>query len=151
MQIKELCYKDCELLHNEIIGFLRRSIETSFIDNEILDDFYELKFNELKTYLKENKAKVFIAVVKEKVCGLIWCHFIDRFDRKRIHIAYFAVLSNVEGQGVGSKLYSAVEEYARAQGCSEIDLMVSVSNENAVNFYESKGFSNERLLMKKKF
>ena len=52
-------------------------------------------------------------------------------------------------QGVGSQLLGIVELYAAENGFNEIDLLVTASNQSAVNFYQKADYKPERYHMKK--
>ena len=56
-------------------------------------------------------------------------------------IQYIAVDPLCQGRGVGKKLVSASEDYARQQGCTEIHLSVYLDNVRAIRLYERMGWS----------
>lgn len=142
-------------LINEIINYssdikelISYSFKENFKDKEIPNEYIEDKTKELEQYLKEGKALLFCCFDNEILCGMAWCHDIDRFE-KRIHIANIAVKPEYRNKGYGSLLIKEIEKYAYENNYSGIDLMVTVSNENSVNFYKKNGFIEERFLMKK--
>lgn len=58
--------------------------------------------------------------------------------------AYFGLLSvdpSRQGGGMGKRLVSAAEEYARAQGCRHMDLRVVNLREELPPFYRSLGYT----------
>ncbi|MFB6071365.1 MAG: N-acetyltransferase family protein [Halobacterium sp.] len=47
-----------------------------------------------------------------------------------------------QGAGVGSLLLGHVENVARAEGFDAVDLVVMADNDDAIGFYEAKGFEH---------
>ena len=50
-------------------------------------------------------------------------------------------------QGVGRALIEAAVEWARAQGCSEVEVSTDLDNTHAQAFYRKLGFESEALLL----
>ena len=92
---------------------------------------------------------MFAAVEQTSLKGWIWCHQIVRLNMKRFHVAEIAVSSDSHNCGIGSELLNTAEIYAKKQGITELDLLVTATNVGAVKFYEKASFVPERLLMKK--
>ncbi|WP_019424184.1 GNAT family N-acetyltransferase [Paenibacillus sp. OSY-SE] len=53
------------------------------------------------------------------------------------------VTAEAHGQGIGMKLMSRLEEFARERNCHVMMLMSNVKREGAHRFYERLGFSRE--------
>lgn len=58
----------------------------------------------------------------------------------RVGVALFAVENGSRGQGIGTKLLSALRHYAYVKGAHTIQLEVRVENADAIKFYASRGF-----------
>lgn len=58
----------------------------------------------------------------------------------RVGIALFAVENESRGQGIGSKLLSALKHCAYVKGAHTVQLEVRKENVNVINFYRSRGF-----------
>ena len=60
-----------------------------------------------------------------------------------IYIAHVGARAAWRGRGVGSALFAAIEEWARAQGAWRIDLRVDTKNARGLALYEKRGFAVE--------
>lgn len=81
----------------------------------------------------------------DKVLGYIFCYFEIRKDhpvlkdRKVIYIDDFCVDQEKRELGIGSKLFTHIENYAKQTHCDAIELNVWVFNKEALRFYEKHG------------
>lgn len=65
------------------------------------------------------------------------------------YIGELATSENAEGQGVGSALVEACEQWAREQGYTIITLTTGAGNTRALRFYDHLGFKNEDVSLTK--
>jgi len=65
---------------------------------------------------------------------------IGGFDGRRGLIYHLAVDGKYRQQGIGSLLMDEVERRLKAKGCIKCYLMVADDNENAIRFYEARGW-----------
>lgn len=56
------------------------------------------------------------------------------------YISLIVVKSQSHGQGVGTALLSACEQYAHSKGCLNMKLAVDIWNSKAIAFYEYNGY-----------
>ena len=69
---------------------------------------------------------------------------VDYFnERPHAHLSVLAVAKAAEGQGVGSALLEACEQWARNRGSDRLTLSALVTNARARALYERKGFGGE--------
>jgi ribosomal protein S18 acetylase RimI-like enzyme len=69
---------------------------------------------------------------------------VDYFnERPHAHLSVLAVEKAAEGQGVGSALLEACEQWARSQGSDRLTLSALVTNTRARGLYERRGFGGE--------
>lgn len=149
MQIISIDHDNFSLWRSQIELLFNSSVKINFPDFIIDDHYGKAKCDEVKAYLENGTAVLFAAVEEKRLIGWIWCHQIRRLDRSRLHIAEIAVADDCYRKGIGKKLLFEAEKYAVVNGYQEIDLLVTASNESAVNFYKNACFVPERLLMKK--
>lgn len=150
MQILRLNKDNYHEYISNIFSLLEETILLDYFDNEIDRGYIDNRFNSLNQYLEDESAIVFIAVENGHFLGWAWTYKIERPIGKRLHIGEFAVDGNYRGKGIGKALLEEVNKYAAKYGYNALDLMVSVSNISATNFYKNNGFETERLLMRKK-
>jgi ribosomal protein S18 acetylase RimI-like enzyme len=65
---------------------------------------------------------------------------IGGFDGRRGLIYHLAVSASFRGKGIGSRLMEEIESRLRAKGCIRSYLMVTIDNEEAMLFYEKRGW-----------
>lgn len=98
--------------------------------------------------VKNNDGKCYIAVENDKAVGLIMgCIFpYDEYDcldykcPKRGEITELIVSKSVRSNGIGNILINKMEEYFKLVGCEYILVDVFAYNENAIKFYDKKGY-----------
>ena len=149
MEIIRIDVNNFNVWRSQISGLFQESVKINFPDSFIDNCYGNHKCEEVFSYLKNGSAVVFAAVEQNNLKGWIWCHQIVRMNIKRFHIAEIAVNSDCHNLGIGSELLNSAEIYARKQGITEMDLLVTATNVGAVKFYENASFVPERFLMKK--
>ncbi len=86
---------------------------------------------------------MFIAMVDSQIAGFIashsqwWDKYIGVFVGE---IHEISVKKDFHGMGIGSRLMGVAENYFRENGRHISALWVGVKNENAISFYEHKGY-----------
>ena len=65
---------------------------------------------------------------------------IGGFDGRRGLIYHLAVTASFRGRGVGSRLMEEVESRLRAIGCVRCYLLVTKDNDEAMRYYEKRGW-----------
>jgi len=86
-----------------------------------------------------------IAELEGKSAGVAYLvTLVDYFnERPHAHLSVLAVEKAAEGQGVGSALLAACEQWARSRGSDRLTLSALVTNARARALYERKGFGGE--------
>ena len=132
------------------------------IDKDNLDQLHP-DYRDKKTYLdleevKKYNGKCYLAIQDNKAIGLIMGTIpeYDEFDYldykcpKRGEITELIISKKIRGQGIGNALMSKMEEYFKNVGCKYIIVDVFAYNENAIKFYDSKGYHPRMLVDIKK-
>ncbi len=88
MQVKRLDLELFEQWRERIPALIKETILANFSGCNIADEYYQKKCEQLKRYISENRAVVFIALIEGSLAGWIWCHEIHRFSARRLHIAF---------------------------------------------------------------
>lgn len=148
MEIIKLTIDQVENYKAQIMAMLKQSFEKSFPKDSLDTTTYINRIESLKAYISEEKALVYGSIISERLVGFIW--FFGKEDNVTIHINHFVVDENYRRQGVGKALWNKVENYVDREGFEEIELFVTNSNKDAVNFYMKRNFEVERLVMKKR-
>jgi len=91
---------------------------------------------EIQKKLQRDPDLFLVAEADGKMVGTV----IGGFDGRRGLIYHLAVDETFRKHGVGSLLMDEVERRLKAKGCLKCYLMVTVENENAMHFYEARGW-----------
>jgi ribosomal protein S18 acetylase RimI-like enzyme len=89
---------------------------------------------EIQKKLQRDPDLFLVAETRGRLIGTI----IGGFDGRRGLIYHLAVDAAFRQQGVGSLLMDEVERRLKAKGCLKCYLMVTVDNDNAMRFYDTR-------------
>jgi len=143
---------------NEIPGMIDLLQQVGEVHHQIRPDLFRAgaqKYNEsdLEEVLKDPHRPIFAALEDGKLLGYCFCMVEEvkgdpvLCDVKSLYIDDLCVDETCRGQGVASKLYAHVCDYARGIGCRSITLNVWCGNDNAMHFYESRGMKPRKIYM----
>ncbi|MCI5732920.1 MAG: GNAT family N-acetyltransferase [Tenericutes bacterium] len=98
--------------------------------------------------VNKNNGKCYLAVENNKVIGLIMgtiptydeYDYLDYKCPKRGEITELIVTNKIRSKGVGQVLMDKMEEYFKFNNCEYVLVDVFAYNENAINFYNKKGY-----------
>ena len=137
---------------SHIPGMIRLLQQVGQVHRDIRPDIFRdgaQKYDEeaLAELLKDPSRPIFIGEDGGKVLGYCFCIHREYTgdsvlsDRKELYIDDLCVDETCRGQGVASRLYSHVAQYAKEKGYAFITLNVWEGNDNARRFYEHLGFT----------
>jgi len=92
--------------------------------------------NEIEKKLLRDPDLFLIAELNQQIVGTI----IGGFDGRRGIIYHLAVEASCREQGIGSHLLNEVESRLRMKGCLKCYLMVTPDNDEAMHYYEQRGW-----------
>ena len=142
----------------EIPGMIDLLQQVGEVHHQIRPDLFRSgaqKYSEgdLEALLKDPSRPIFGAIEDSKLLGYCFC-IIEEVqddpvlcDAKTLYIDDLCVDEACRGQGIASKLYAHVCDYARAIGCQSVTLNVWCGNDNAMKFYESRGMKPRKIYM----
>lgn len=98
--------------------------------------------------VKNNNGICYLAIENEKAIGLIMgtippyeeYDYLDYKCPKRGIITELIVTSKIRSKGVGQVLMDKMEEYFKLNNCEYVLVDVFAYNDNAINFYNKKGY-----------
>ena len=124
------------------------------IDEDHLDQLHpeyrekmaELDFKELE----ENDGKCYLAIEDGKAIGMIMgvirkyepYDYLDYTCPRAGTITELIVSKNGRGKGIGKELMKKMEEYFLGKECTHVFIDVFAYNQNAINFYDRRGYHN---------
>ena len=100
--------------------------------------------------VRNYNGKCYLAIEDDKAIGLIMGTIIefDKYDYldykcpKEGEITELIVTSKVRSSGVGKELMKQMENYFISQECEYVLVDIFAYNENAIGFYERRGYHN---------
>jgi len=109
-----------------------------------------------QTVIGDEKSIVFMAIKEEISVGYLWATFGKnrenpfKYEQSQVYIHHVVVQEEYRKQGTGSKLFSAIEKFAREKGISRIALDTWIFNDNAHSFFEKHGYKVYKTCMEKR-
>ncbi len=94
---------------------------------------------EIEKKLRRDPDLFIVAELGGRIVGAV----LGGFDGRRGMMYHLAVDASLRGCGIGEALMIALEERLRAKGCIRYYLLVTTDNDEAIRFYERRGW--ERL------
>jgi RimJ/RimL family protein N-acetyltransferase len=98
---------------------------------------------QLERMIQQSNSTIFVAEENEKLIGYIIV--MGGTVRRTRHTAYLVIgiLKEYRGQGVGTRLFEVVSEWAVNHQLSRLELTVVTKNEAGVALYKKNGFEIE--------
>lgn len=87
----------------------------------------------------------------EKSLGVLWLHIKSTDQEKQAFIYDIELEEAQRGKGYGKETMKALDEYAKAEGITQIRLHVFAHNESAVRLYKKAGYEMTSHHMLKRF
>ena len=142
----------------DIPGLIALLLQVGQVHHDLRPDIFRprtLKYDEaaLAELLSDEKRPVFVAMDGDFVAGYCFCIHREykgsgvSTDRRELYIDDLCVDEGRREQGIASKLYRHVTQYAKNCGCSFITLNVWCGNDSAMHFYEKMGMRPRSITM----
>ncbi len=97
----------------------------------------------IQTFLSKPNQMIFVAVCEDEIVGSLSAVGGQYQRNRRTAYLVIGVLEKFTGQGVGTRLFSEVEAWARQVDIHRLELTVMSHNIRAIALYEKHGFSKE--------
>lgn len=97
----------------------------------------------IETMKNSENSTVFVVEKDHKLIGYLFA--IGGTPRRTKHSVYIVIgiLKDYRGQGIGTKLFKRLEEWAREKSLHRLELTVVIRNEPGVALYKKMGFEIE--------
>jgi ribosomal protein S18 acetylase RimI-like enzyme len=92
---------------------------------------------EIQKKLERDPDLFLVAEADGRLVGTV----IGGFDGRRGLVYHLAVEAGLRGQGIGQRLMDELERRLRLKGCLKSYLLVTTENDEAMHFYEKRGWS----------
>ena len=122
------------------------------IDKDNLDQVHPEYHEKMAQFdleeVNKYEGKCYLAIENDKVLGLIMGNIppYDEYDYldykcpRRGEITELIVSKSTRSKGIGQALMEKLEEYFKSVGCEYVLVDVFAYNENAIKFYDKKGY-----------
>lgn len=102
----------------------------------------------LQNLLEKDSFFVFVALVKNQVVGGLTSYTLQQYysESPLVYIYDLAVKAELQRQGIGSKLISAITKYCREAGVEEVFVQADEADGYALDFYRSTGATAEQVV-----
>ncbi|MEJ2141963.1 MAG: GNAT family N-acetyltransferase [Gammaproteobacteria bacterium] len=102
----------------------------------------------------KNKACLFVAEQASNIIGMCSCQaLVSTAEAKvaKVGLVEDVVVDNAfRGNGVGKAMLQHMEQWAKQQGMTRLQLMADSTNSNAIDFYQSRDWQGTQLVTLKK-
>jgi ribosomal protein S18 acetylase RimI-like enzyme len=114
--------------------------------------FGEWYLEQMLESVREHDGTVLVAAHDGALCGMIAGYDVDDPESRGryFYIAELSVSETMRGQGVGSQLIAAIEDFARTRGHRTAVIGALVKNTRAHALYDRLGFRDYAVRMRKK-
>lgn len=100
----------------------------------------EQQRNSIEKILSEKNSIIFVAETEQRLVGYIAAFGGNLIRTRHSATLVLGVLEDYRGQGVATKLFNKLFEWAKDVGISRLELTVMKHNEKAFNLYKKMGF-----------
>jgi ribosomal protein S18 acetylase RimI-like enzyme len=99
----------------------------------------------------ENDGAMLVAIRDGAPCGMVAGYAVDDAESRGryFYIAELSVSETMRGEGIGSQLIAAIEDFARRRGHTRAVIGVLVKNTRAHALYDRLGFRDHAVRMRK--
>lgn len=146
-----------EPLTPEIVLKYKKEITQFYYDNvracSCLEHFsFEeagIKIEGFVNHLKNRTCVGYGLFVEDEICGYIWAYPHQFREEKRMYINEIRIKEGFRNKGYGKALLQLVEEKAREMGIGALYIHAEADNPGSIRLYETKGYTVERVQLRK--
>ncbi len=114
--------------------------QTVYRKPEYFHSYVTKALQDMKDYQSTGSAILIGAFSAGRIIGFLWAYRRQFLKERRIHISHIIVNKEERSGGVGSAMLLFLEEMARKEGITKLELVTSAGNEATLRFYAAKGF-----------
>lgn len=132
-------------LNNELFKLEKENYDTTLVLNWALTEDGKEYFEDL---IKNQY--VIVATLEEKIIGYLAGSINEKGSYEKIHygeINNMFIQENYRLYGIGKKLINTFKDYCRNNNISNLKVVASSKNKNAIDFYRKNGFDDFNLTL----
>lgn len=119
----------------------------NFPDGEFTNNFGYERVQDILGYIEDKSAIVYGAFEDDRLAGFIWGYTRRISEEIRIHVPVLVVNKQHQRKGVARRLMEMMKSYCHDNSIFTIEVMVSSTNNDALEYYEKVGFKETRKLL----
>lgn len=150
MEIKEVKLEEFDEVYEDLVNLEFENEQIHFPNKNLNIEKTKSIIKNIKGYMQENKAYVFVAIEEDNIIGYIWCYPKAYFDENRIYVNALIVKKDYRRKNIGQLLLKKAEERAKELKCDAIYLSAATFNDGAIRFYKRNEYKEERIELVKK-
>jgi ribosomal protein S18 acetylase RimI-like enzyme len=149
IQIRLISKED--LIRNESVlkGLLEDNLRINFPVVDDLAQFIHSRYNNMICFEHDGSAILIGAFKGMTIVGFLWAYQKEVLGEQRLHIGQIVVDLDARLSGIGTRLLKALESIANEKSIKRIELMTTIENSKAMNFYKSNDFAIVRVQLEK--
>ncbi len=149
MQVKSLTPETVKKNKLDIVQFYFNNAITCSCSTNFTIEEAEAKIDEFIAYLEKDECIGYGLFHENRVCGYIWAYPHQFREERRMYISEIHIEENYRNRGYGKMLLEAVEAKAKEKGLGALYLHAEADNKSAIRLYESCGYIEERIQLRK--
>ena len=149
MKIEPITAEMAERYREQIAQLYFENVRSNAFHNHYTYEEAFEKMNELIGHLRDNTVTVFGALEDEVLIAFIWAYVHQFREENRMYVNEIRVKEEYRKSGIGSQMLRLVEDKAEKMGLSAIYLHAEANNPEAIRFYQSAGYCEERIQLRK--
>lgn len=149
MRIETITAEMVERYREQIAQLYFENVRSNAFHSHYTYDEAYGKTGSLIDHLRDDTAIVYGAFENEELIAFIWAYIHQFREENRMYVSEIRVKEEYRRRGIGSQMLRMVEDKAREQGLGAIYLHAEANNPEAIRFYKTAGYCEERIQMRK--
>ncbi len=149
IEIRSVSLFDIQSNEKALKSLLEQNFRVNFSAIEDLRDNINATYNNILQYQSDGSAIIIGAFKGMNLIGFLWAYKREIMNEQRLHVVHIVVDKEERSSGAGTRMLKSLENTAQLLGIRKIELITSIQNEVALQFYKSKGFEAVRIQLEK--
>ena len=149
MKIEPITAEMAERHREQIVQLYFENVRSNaFHSHYTYNEAYE-KIGSLIVHLRDDTAIVYGAFEDDELIAFIWAYVHQFREETRMYVSEIRVKEEYRRHGIGSQMLRMVEDKAKELGIGAIYLHAEANNPEAIRFYKTSGYCEERIQLRK--
>ena len=149
MNIELLTAETADRYRKELTEFYHKNVcSAAYFTHFTIEEACE-KIGNLIDHLKSHTAFVYGAFDGKEIIGFLWAYAHQFREENRMYVSEIRVKEDYRGRGIGTEMLKSVEAKAGEMRFDAIYLHAEAENTDVRKFYETMGYREERIQLRK--